>query len=215
METLFNIDNTLFTLWNYPVSVLELWATLTGLACVVLARMNSRWNFPIGIINCIGFGTLFYQIQLYSDMLLQVYFIAVSVYGWFLWSKTGTDERKIRYMESSGVALTGFVILFGTTALALNIDHIMVFAGNLVVPDYVHVPAELSVRDAFTTVASVVAFFLMIRRHVEAWYLWCTINIICIANYLEQGVILMVVEYGVFLLNAVWALWAWDRQAHD
>ncbi|AUR82562.1 TMhelix containing protein [Vibrio phage 1.152.O._10N.222.46.E1] len=37
----------------------------------------------------------------------------------------------------------------------------------------------------------------------------------CITNYLDQGVILMVVEYSVFLLNSIWALWAWDRQAHD
>ncbi|CAL9985370.1 PnuC-like nicotinamide mononucleotide transport [Vibrio phage D480] len=214
-DLLFNIQHTLFTIADYPVSGLELWATLTGLICVVMARMNLRHNFTVGIVNCIGFAILLFQVQLYSDVLLQGFFILASIYGFVQWSKKDANEVPITYLKMNEWRVSIIATLVGTLTLAHFIDPIMNASGSLLVSDYTHIPAELAMRDAFTTCASIMAFALMCQRKVEAWFYWCAVNVVCIFNYATQGVIVLAAEYAVFLINAIWALWAWHTTAHD
>lgn len=211
-DLLFNINHTVFSIGDYAVSGLELWATLTGLICVIMARMNMKHNFTVGIVNCIGFAILFFQIQLYSDVLLQGFFIAMSIFGFYQWNKQGENEVKIRYLKMRKFVGSIVATLLGTAALAYFIDPIMHFSGSLLVSDYVHVPAELAVQDAFTTVASIMAFMLMIQRKVEAWWYWVAVNVVCIVNYSTQGVIVVAAEYCIFLANAAYAIAIWHKE---
>lgn len=209
---LFDINHTVFTLWDYPVSGLELWATLITLVSVVLARMNNKHNFTTGIIGCIGFGMLFWQIQLYSDYLLQYFFIVVSYYGYFRWSREDRNAQgapnSLVFNEQLGVLA---VIIFGTIFLGQNIDTLINGLATFINPDYIHIPADLPYRDAFTTVTSITAFMLLVYRFKETWLCWIAVNVVCIANYLSQGVILLTIEYGIFLLNAIWGYYQWGN----
>ena len=198
MDVLFNINHTLFNIGSYPVSGLELWATLTGLICVVMARMNMRHNFTVGIVNCIGFAILLFQVQLYSDVLLQGFFILISIYGFIQWSKKDANEVPIAYASMTQWRLSVILTLIGTLLLAYFIDPIMNASGSLLVDNYKHIPAELAIQDAFTTCASIMAFVLMCKRIVDAWLYWCAINVVCIFNYATQGVIVLAAEYAVF-----------------
>lgn len=228
LDYLFNLEHVLFMIGDYAVSPLEAWATLTGLVCVILARMNKVSNFYIGLINCVGFGALFYQIQLYSDMLLQGYFILMSLYGIYIWSKkddskihygkSTEDAVKIRWMTGPSWSATLLCIAMATLLLGSGIDDLFSFIGtgvaSIIGTTYVHIPAELPYRDAFTTVASIVAFGLMANRYVESWILWVAVNVGCIYNYYTQGVMVVTVEYIVFLINALWAFGSWASVAN-
>lgn len=214
-DLLFNLEHTLFSIGSYPVSGLELWATLTGLICVVMARMNLRHNFSVGIVNCIGFAILLFQVQLYSDVLLQGFFILASIYGFWTWSKQGANEVPITYLTGTNWRWSIVITAIGTVVLAHSIDSIMWISGSILVDNYQHIPAELTIRDAFTTCASIMAFALMCQRKVDAWWYWCAVNVVCIFNYATQGVLVLAAEYCVFLANALWALLAWHKTAHD
>lgn len=217
---LFDINHTLFTLWGYPLSGLELWATLTGLACVVLHRYNNIWAYPVGLVNCVGFVALFYQIQLYSDFLLQGYFIVISFYGWYCWAQRDNGNQlthPIRWLSHSTRWFKLFPVAgISTLLLGAFIDPLFSHGGHLVATlagtSYTHTPAALPYRDAATTVLSVMAAYLMAKRYVDSWVLWSLVNIICIGNYATQGVMLLTIEYVVFLFNALLALWAWHGQ---
>ena len=65
-------EHTLFSVWGYPLSVLEFLAVLTGLAAVYLASKAKSVNFIFGMINNVLYFTLFFRFHLYSMMLLQV-----------------------------------------------------------------------------------------------------------------------------------------------
>ncbi|AGN30277.1 PnuC ribosyl nicotinamide transporter [Vibrio phage nt-1] len=212
-DLLFNINHTVFSIGDYAVSGLELWATITGLVCVIMARMNMKHNFTVGIVNCIGFAILFFQIQLYSDVLLQGFFIAASAYGFYQWNKKDDDEVLIQYMTPLSTFLAISLTAIATYALTHSIDTIMWISGNILVDNYEHIPAALSGLDAFTTCASIMAFMLMIQRKVEAWLFWVAVNVVCIYNYSAQGVIVVAVEYCIFLMNAMLAVLTWHREA--
>ncbi len=229
LNYLFNINNVAFVVPlagfgtdTYAVSVLELWATALGLICVIGARMNKVWNYPISIVNCIGFVAIFYQIQLYSDLMLNAYFIGMSMYGWYIWSRkdsTGRDEYEIRYMDIPNLMLLLATIPLGTYLLGSNINEIFGFLGTIVAgvlgTTYEHYPAALPYWDAFTTVTSFAAMYLMARRYVESWMLWSIVNVVCIGLYTYKGVIAMSAEYAIFLVNSVYGIYQWHKAAKN
>jgi len=76
-----SIENICCTLLGYSLSYVELVGTVTGLVSVWLAARANILTWPVGIINVLAFFILFYQVRLYSDMALQVYFLATTIYG--------------------------------------------------------------------------------------------------------------------------------------
>jgi nicotinamide mononucleotide transporter len=210
MEILSNIlslEFIIFSILNYPVSLLELIGILSGLICVYTAAKNYIITWPIGIFNSICFFFLFYQVQLYSDMLLQIYFFGSSIYGWTYWQKRKGIEipitalkRKIFLVLSLGIIISSY--LLGEFAIML--------------PDlgltYFQLPPSYPYFDAFTTTASIVANFLLARRISQSWYLWVAVDIVCIVIYFMKGIDLVAIEYVVFLVIALFGVYYWDQE---
>ena len=87
MSPWLSTDNICFKIGNYPVSYIELVATVFTLACVWLATRNHIATWWTGLVGVTAYFFLFYQVQLYSDMLLQTYFFVTGIYGWWAWSR--------------------------------------------------------------------------------------------------------------------------------
>jgi nicotinamide mononucleotide transporter len=78
METIahfFDINTTFFTVLSYPMSYIEFFGTVFNILCVRLVSRNKISNWPIGILGVILYIFLFYQIQLYADLIEQGYFL--------------------------------------------------------------------------------------------------------------------------------------------
>ncbi|MGL4757831.1 MAG: nicotinamide riboside transporter PnuC, partial [Patescibacteria group bacterium] len=72
-------------------------------------------------------------------------------------------------------------------------------------------PAAYPYWDAFTTIMSFAATFLMIRKKIECWYLWIVVDIIGIWLYYQQGVIFISMLYTIFLVIACNGLYTWSK----
>lgn len=212
---LLSINNVIWIVpgFEYKLSLVEAWSTLLGLWFVIAFRKESLWAYPIGIINSLGFIAIFYQVQLYSDMLLNAYFILISFLGWYWWIKhPPSGPLKIRYLSYDKWVVCLSLIASGSVILGLHIDSIIEFLGITFAGDnYQHVPAALPFWDAITTVTSIVAMFLLTRKYIEAWHLWVIIDVICIGIYIYKGVYFLALEYTVFLANAVYAVYQWNK----
>lgn len=69
--------------------------------CIGLASLEKISNYFFGLINVTLFGIIFFQIQLYASLLLQVFFFAANIYGWYAWSRQTSQneaELKIRWL---------------------------------------------------------------------------------------------------------------------
>lgn len=226
LQELFSINNVVYNIpfsgfgtSTYPISLVELWATVLGLASVIGAALNKRWWYYVGILNSIGFIAIFYQIQLYSDLLLNFYFIGMSLLGLYWWSQktsSGEDKYQIRYMTyESRMAHFQAIVLF-VVLLGYFIDPVFnvmaSFVAYFVGTEYVHVPAALPYWDATTTVLSIVAMKLLAERKVEAWILWIIVDVICVGLYAYKGVTALAIEYFIFLINAIVAFCFWHNK---
>lgn len=209
----FDVNNIAFTLLGYPISWLELVGTIFNLACVILVARRNILTWPIGIIAVVLFGILFYQINLYADVIEQVYYLITGVVGWYLWASVKRNDRdkkdkKVLITTNSIVAnITWIVAIAGTSAVAtwaLTNVHVWL-------PTFFPEPASLPAIDATTTIMSFVAQFLMMRRRLENWYLWIVVDVVAIWLYWYKGVPFVALLYVAFLINAIYGLVSWRR----
>ena len=204
--TFFDINNIAFTVLNYPISYVELIGTLFGFISVYFASRANILTWGTGIVNELFLFIMFFQIQLYADMFLQVFFFAVTLYGWYNWKKqpkqnsiTSTDFKAKLWIASIiiiGIFVTGF--------LFRNI--------HLYLPRYFKIEAAYPYADSFVMILSVVATVLLARKKIETWYLWIIVDVVCVFLFFKKGVVFLALEYLVFLGMAVNGLFNWKKQ---
>ena len=117
MLNLFDINNTFFSVGSYPVSWIEFVGTIAGIVAVWMAAKNNILTWPIGLINITLFFLIFFQVQLYSDMFLQIYFFSISVYGWLFWKKEFAQDQPIHLLSAKSALILGIVTLVSTLVL--------------------------------------------------------------------------------------------------
>ena len=70
-----------------PQILMELVAFLFGIASVWLAKKESIWVYPTGLVSTIITVYLLYQAQYFGDMTMNFYYSIMSIFGWIMWSK--------------------------------------------------------------------------------------------------------------------------------
>ena len=89
---------------GYDLSWIEAVGTIAGLLCIWLASLEKISNYAFGLVNVTLFAIIFFQIQLYASLLLQLFFFAANVYGWYAWSRQSSNheaELQIRWLPRS------------------------------------------------------------------------------------------------------------------
>ncbi|WP_017345881.1 nicotinamide riboside transporter PnuC [Pantoea sp. A4] len=213
---------------GYDLSWIEAVGTLAGLLCIWLASLEKISNYLFGLINVTLFAVIFFQIQLYASLLLQLFFFAANVYGWYAWSRQTSDNQaalKIRWLSRSSALGWGVACVVAIALLTLWIDPFFAFLSRIAVAlmNAVGLSVTLPVLqpDAFPfwdstmTVLSVVAMILMTRKYVENWLLWVVIDVISVMIFARQGVYAMALEYVILTLIALNGSRLWIASARE
>ena len=211
---LFSVSNVLFTVWGYEMSYIEFFGTIFSLWCVWLVAKNNILTWPVGMIGIVLFGFLFWQIQLYSDFIEQIYFFFMSIYGWWMWSSSKKTKQKdtqtklkITLNSKQSNRIYVVVIVLGTIAMGYFVGHI-----NLYFPQIFPEPASFPYLDAFTTVMSFAAIILMAKKRIECWYLWILVDVIGVGLYFEKDVVFVSFLYLIFLFIATKGYFIWRKE---
>ena len=88
------------------MSGLELFAATLGVIAVWLTVKQNPWCWPIGLVMVLIYSWIFYEVKLYSDMLLQVIYAGLQVYGWWQWTRAGQAHhgREVSRLDAPAVA---------------------------------------------------------------------------------------------------------------
>jgi len=202
----FEIANNAFTIMGYPISYVELIGTVFGLISVYFASRANILTWGTGIINELFLFILFFQVHLYADMFLQVYFFVVTIYGWYSWNTT-TVENKIAAINIKVRWLIAVVIIVGSLLSGFLIKNI-----HLYLPGYFKIAAAYPFTDSLVMVLSVIATVLLAKKKIENWHLWILVDAICVILYFKKGVYFLSLEYLIFLVLASYGLYHWKKQ---
>lgn len=213
---------------GYDLSWIEAVGTIAGLLCIWLASLEKIVNYLFGLINVTLFAIIFFQIQLYASLLLQLFFFAANLYGWYAWSRQTSQneaELQIRWLPLPkalswlaacvvAIALMTYYIdpVFAVlTRVAVNV--MQGLGMNVVMPTLQ--PDAFPFWDSSMMVLSIAAMVLMTRKYVENWLLWVIINVISVAIFTLQGVYAMALEYLILTFIALNGSRMWMNSARE
>jgi nicotinamide mononucleotide transporter len=180
------------------MSYIEIVASAFGLACVWFTVKQNVWCWPTGLIQVILYIWIFYNSHLYSDMLLQIVFVFISIYGWYHWIH-GNRETSVLEVTKTGNEIVIWMIigLAGTFMLGFLMGY--------------YTNAALPYPDSFITVASLIAQWLMARKKLESWWFWIMVDVVGIGVYFFKELYFTTGLYSVFLVMAVMGYIDWKR----
>ena len=211
---------------GYDLSWIEAIGTLAGLLCIWLASKEKIINYPFGLLNVVLFAIIFFQIQLYASLLLQLFFFAANLYGWYAWSRQTSDNQtalRIRWLSLPSAIGWSLACVVGIGLMTLYINPVFGFltriAVNLMQGMGMQVamptlqPDAFPFWDACLMVLSIVAMILMTRKYVENWLLWVVVNVISVMIFARQGVWAMSLEYMILTVIALNGTRLWMQSA--
>ena len=208
-----DINHIFFTVLGYPMSYLEFFGLVTGVIAVVLSSLANIWSWPLGIINVTLSFFLFYQVQLYPDMFLQVFFFVTNVMGWWRWAnpRPGEEDKhqylKVSFLPFSKLITYTLVSVAGTVVMALMAQHLHEW-----VPTIFTKPSASPYIDSFITIMSVMATFLMIQKRVECWVIWILVDVVATYLYFVRDIKFYSLMYFAFCVIAAFGFVNWWRE---
>ena len=205
---LFDINNTFTTIFGYPLSYVEFIAGFFGLFSIWLATKQIIWTWSMGLINIVSSFIVFYQVQLYSDMFLQVYFFIANIYGWVIWKNQFQGNRPVTALPAKTRVLLFMLIIVSTFVFGILVKNI-----HLLFPKVFIHPASFPFIDTFIAVVSVIATILLAKRIIDNWALWLIVDIICVFIYAIKNIMFISLEYAVFCVLASVGLFSWLKSS--
>jgi nicotinamide mononucleotide transporter len=206
MPGLLSVENIMISIGDYPLSWIEFVGTLAYFLSVWLIARKNLLTWPVGILSVILFGILFYQIQLYSDTIEQLYYLGISVYGWVTWNRTKKQEERIPAGFSDPASLVAWAA--GTLILSIALTFIMSRI-HLWMPRLFPLPASFPWWDAVSTVMSFIAMYLLTIRRTESWVYWIIVDVIAVILYWVKDVRFISIQYIFLLAMASYGLIHW------
>lgn len=188
---------------NYPIIeiYLEITAVIFGILSVWFAKKNNILVFPTGIINTSIYVYLLWKWSLLGDMMINGYYVVMSVYGWYVWTrkKEGADEFPISRIskKEKGIA---FVIF--TLTIAFVVAVYLFFNKFTTWSAYV---------DTIVTGIFFVGMWLMAKRKIENWIYWIIGDIITVPLYFYKGLTFSSILYFVLTIIAIYGYLAWKK----
>jgi len=172
-------------------------AALLILVNVVLVALRSIWNYAFGIVGVAIYAVVFFHAKLYSDTLLQVFFLIVQFYGLWQWRRSQRDAGEVVVERLTMAARMGWAA--GLVLAILGWGWLM----------HRFTDASFPWWDASVAMISVAAQYLMSVRKLENWWLWILANLVSIGLYAAKALWITTGLYVLLLGISVLGLARW------
>ena len=182
-------------------TLLELFAVTMNILSVIYAKRNSILVYPTGLIGTGIFVYILYNFSLLGDMIINFYFVLMSIYGWYYWAQK-KDGQTLNNVSRTSIKEYYFILILGITSL-LSI--------YLVYNFYDKWDSWTAYVDTITTAIFFVAMYLMARRKVESWIFWIIGDLITIPLYFYKGLTISSIQYLIFLILAIIVYISWKK----
>jgi len=173
---------------------------LTTLVGIWLTTRRKLLCWPVVLVSDLLYLLVFYRVRLYSDALLQIFFLAFTLYGWWYWWRGVREEGEVRVVRLPLASL--FIALAAGAAGSVLLGLLMG-----------HMGAALPRLDATLMSYSLVASWWQTRKHIANWWLWIAVDLVYIGEYLYKDLWPTALLYLLLVGLAVLGLRDWRRAA--
>ena len=196
------MNETLSTIQNaaQAMSGWEVLAVVLAITYLLLAVRENIWCWAFAFVSTAIYTVLFWDVSLLMDSALNVYYMAMAVYGWTQWrgkNNAGNAELDITSMSMGQhwVALIAIALLTAVSGYLLKEN----------------TSAAWPYVDSFTTWSSVIATWMVARKLLENWLYWIAIDLVSIPLYIERGLSLTALLFLAYVIIAVFGYFKWKQ----
>ncbi|WOT03849.1 nicotinamide riboside transporter PnuC [Shewanella youngdeokensis] len=175
-------------------------AVLLALAYLILAMKGSVWCWPAALTSTAIYTVLFWQVSLLMESVLNVYYMGMAVYGYWLW-KHGGDAQDGTPIVSWRFT-THLKLIAITSLVSLVIGYLMA----------TQTQASFPYLDAATTCFAVITTYLVAKKVIENWIYWFVIDAVSIYLYMSKGLMLTSALFVLYVVMVVFGYFMWRRQ---
>ena len=194
---------------------LEATATFFGLLSVFFSIKRNIFVYPTGIISTSIYVYILFNFGLLGDMLINVYYCIMSIYGWILWKNNckehiiqASKAKKKDWLISCILFLLSFIIVSGIYYLKPYIDNH--FSMDNIILDWQHLDWG-NWLDIFTTSLFLIGMWFMAKQKIENWIFWIIGDIICIPMMIHKGLGITALQYTIFTIMAISGYKQWKK----
>lgn len=190
-------------------SIVATFAALTGIWCVILTGKGKLSSFWFGSINTVLYAIIAWEAKYWGEVMLNlIYYVPMNFVGLYMWSKNMNKETeevvKKRLSLKKSIISYGLVIV-GTLGYGLFLK---VLNGTL------------PFVDSMSTVFSVFAQFLCVKRYMEQWVLWVIVDVVTVIMWIYAfvngtGDMATVLMWSIYLINAIFMLIKWKKDTEE
>ncbi len=176
-------------------------AVIFAIAYLLLAVRENILCWLFALLSTAIYTILFWDVSLLMESALNVYYMAMAVYGWQQWTRGGSnggDEPHALGIQSLSIRQHVLVI----AAIAI----LSLVSGYLLGE---HSSAAWPYVDSFTTWASVITTYLVTRKYLENWLYWIVIDTVSIPLYIDRGLNLTALLFVAYVVIAVVGYFKW------
>ena len=196
------------------LTAIELFSVITGLIYLILLIQENIWCWFFGLISVMAFFKICVDYKLYSDAILQVFYMIMSIYGWINWRKAAKsipDAATILDAESENpenkLPITTW--LLKNHLIAFGIGSVLALFWGFF---WTQFGAALPYIDAFTTSFSIIATLMVAWKLLENWLYWIVIDIVGIFVYFNRGLYLFSLLFIIYTIIAILGYYSWRKQ---
>ena len=195
---------------------LEAVAAFFGLLSVFFSVKRNIWVYPTGIISTTIYVYILFNFGLLGDMLINVYYSIMSIYGWISWNKNTENQIISVDFAKKKDWLVG-LNLFAMSCIAVcGVYYFKPFIDNHFSMKGVSLGFQqldwANWLDIFTTSLFLIGMWFMAKRKVENWLFWIVGDLICVPMMLYKGLGITSLQYLVFTIMAVMGYLEWLKQ---
>jgi len=201
MSELYNFFLDSYSSYSHLDIVLEFLAFSFGIISVIYAKKENILVYPTGIICTVITVYILFKAQYLGDMMMNVYYSIMSIYGWWNWSRKDKDKYLIKISRFSKNDLRLTIFLFVLT-ICITYSVYLFSLNEIGIPNYI---------DVFTSGLFFTAMWLMANKKLESWIFWIIADIITVPLYAYRGLGMLSLQYIIFTILAIQGYLEWKK----
>jgi len=187
------------------MSYWEVLAVVLGVAYLVLVMRENSWCWYAAFGSTAIFSWLFFDVSLVMESALNVYYLAMAIYGWYVWNKPKVSNDTVSNSKEAGISITTWraqqhvIAIGGVIVLSLLSGYLL---NN-------HTTAVMPYLDSFTTWGAVLTTYMVANKILENWLYWLVIDTVAIYLYVDRELYLTALLMIIYVVLAIFGFKMW------
>jgi nicotinamide mononucleotide transporter len=183
------------------MSPLEVTAVVFAMAYLLLAVRENVLCWFFAFLSTAIYTFLFWDVSLLMESGLNVYYMVMAIYGWYQWTRGGTNG----FEEPHALAVQS--MSHQQHALVITTIAISSFVSGYLLSEYSN--AAWPYIDSFTTWSSVITTYLVTRKYLQNWLYWIVIDTVSVPLYIDRGLSLTALLFVAYIVIAIFGYIGW------